>query len=132
MVRLRAGADGSALEQLVEMAVAVPVQTTHCHLFAGALHLPIAETVLGAVVRLQFQTAVGPQLALGAKPMRCLHQSDHARPKKWPVGTCPTGEDCKPALDYWVGFLAFAFLAPLFFIGASTVRSPRWCPLDRR
>ena len=42
----------------------------------SALELALDKTVFPAAVGLQSQTAVGPQLSLGAKAMGCLDQRD--------------------------------------------------------
>src|SRR5437879_11791934 len=49
----------------------------------GALELALGKTVFPAAVGLQSQTAVGPQLPLGAKAMWRLDQSDQqSRPDR--------------------------------------------------
>ena len=50
------------------------VQTTHGDALAVALQFAAHGAVLAAIVSLHGETAVGPELPLGAETMRCLQQ----------------------------------------------------------
>src|SRR6266571_252584 len=59
--------------------IMVLVETAQRHGPLGSLQLALHLVVFPAGVRFQRQTAVRPQLPLGAKPMRRLHQRDKQR-----------------------------------------------------
>src|ERR1700723_507920 len=69
-----AGPGGGALEDLFHLMVVISIQPTNLLGFLGALHLSAHKTVLRAVVGLNAQPTVGPELPLAAKPVRGLHQ----------------------------------------------------------
>jgi hypothetical protein len=53
----------------------VRIQSTELLWFLGPLQLSLGKDVLRAVVSLQRQPAVGPQVPLGAESMGCLQQT---------------------------------------------------------
>ena len=61
-------------EDRFHIMIVILIEPTQLLWFLGTLQLSSHVTVLRAVVRLNRETAVGPQLPLGAKPMRRLHQ----------------------------------------------------------
>ena len=67
------------LEDLFHLMVVISIQTTNLLGFLGALQLSAYVTVLRAVACLNRETAVGPQLPLGAETMRGLDQRDEQR-----------------------------------------------------
>src|ERR1700737_4478336 len=66
------------LEDLFHLVVVVLIQTTKLLWLLGALPLSADISVLRAVVRLNAQATVGPELSLAAEPVRGLHQRDQA------------------------------------------------------
>src|SRR5271168_3994573 len=93
---------GCALEHVLQFVVVIPVQPANpCRSFL-ALHLSFNHAVLGAVAGLQRQSAVSPELALGAEPVRRLHPRDQhrrtQRTQKW-HRLQPLGRRVLPALD---------------------------------
>ena len=70
------GQGGRTLEDIFQIMVMVGVETTDGQQSVGTLELAMQETVLGTGSRRQGQTAVGPELPLGAEAMRRLDQSD--------------------------------------------------------
>src|ERR1022692_4348333 len=58
--------------------VVVLIQTTELLGFFGTLHLSADISVLRAVVGLNAQATIGPQLPLAAEPVRSLHQCDQS------------------------------------------------------
>jgi hypothetical protein len=65
------GVRGCTLEDILEIMVVVFIETTKLPLL-GTLQLSCYVAVLSTVVRLDGQTAIGPQLPLGTKSMRGL------------------------------------------------------------
>jgi hypothetical protein len=63
-----------AFEDAFQIVIVILIETTQRYGLAGSLQLALHVAVLRAGVRLQRQTAVRPQLPLGAKPMRRLHE----------------------------------------------------------
>ena len=72
--RTCAGRDGRSFEQILQVVIGIVIQTSHRDGFAVALQFAANPAVLTAVVRFHGETAVGPQLALAPKTMRCLQQ----------------------------------------------------------
>src|SRR5450755_1819128 len=70
------GRGGRALKQVFQIVVVVAVQSANEHRLFAALQLTLHETIVGAAARLQRQSAVGPELALGAEAMRRLYSPD--------------------------------------------------------
>jgi len=56
--------------------IVISIEPTKLLWFPGTLHLSGHVPVLRTVARLDRQSAVGPQLPLGAEPVRGLHQRD--------------------------------------------------------
>src|SRR5208282_2228061 len=76
--RSTAGPGGRTLEDLFHLVIVISIQTTELLGFFGTLHLSANKAVLRAVVCLNPQAAIGPELPLAAEPVRGLHQSDQA------------------------------------------------------
>ena len=74
-----AGPRGRTLEDIFQIVVMVGIQSAKLLWFLGTLQLSFDTAVLRAVVCLQTQPAVSPQLPLGAKPVGRLHQRDQLR-----------------------------------------------------
>jgi hypothetical protein len=70
------GDDGCALEDVFEIMIVIAVEPAQRYLPLRWSQLPIDIAVIGAAVRLDSQTSVGPQLPLGAETMRCLQDGD--------------------------------------------------------
>jgi len=66
--------------------IVILIKPTQLLWFLGTLQLSGHVTVLSAVVRLNRETAVGPQLPLGAETMRGLDQRDEQRGSDRPDG----------------------------------------------
>src|ERR1700687_714662 len=62
-----AGRVGRALEHVLQFVVVVPVQPADLCRSSFAFKLSVSHAVLGAVAGLQSQSAVSPELALGAE-----------------------------------------------------------------
>src|SRR5260370_2248512 len=78
-----AGLHGRTLEDILEIMVVVIIQPAKLLWFLGTSQLSFDKTVLRAVMGLQPKPTVVPQLPLGAKPMRRLHQRNQlSRPKR--------------------------------------------------
>src|SRR5208337_3546608 len=59
--------------------IMVPVQAANLRRLFPAFHLSVNHAVFAAVAHLQSQSAVGPELALGAEAMRRLHPANQHR-----------------------------------------------------
>ena len=59
--------DRCALKQILQIVIAVPVQSAKGALFLHSLQLPVDPTVIGAAVGLDAKSAVTPQLPVGAE-----------------------------------------------------------------
>src|SRR6202165_6160686 len=73
--------DGSSpgrgtLEDIFQIVIVVGVEPSNSQEFLGAFQLALHDSVFPARGSFQCQTTVGPQLPLGAKTMRRLHQSN--------------------------------------------------------
>src|ERR1022692_692917 len=67
---------GRTLEDVFQIMVMVGVEPSDSQHFFGTLQLSIQETIFGAGAGGQGQTAISPELPLGAETMRRLNQSD--------------------------------------------------------
>src|SRR6266699_2582334 len=67
------------LEDRFHVMIVILIEPTQLLWFLGTLQLSSHVTVLRAVARLNRETAVGPQLSLGAETMRGLDQRDEQR-----------------------------------------------------
>src|ERR1700690_263457 len=56
--------------------IVIPIESAYRHELLGAFELSLQNAVFAADGSLQSQTAVGPELPLGAEAMRGLNQSD--------------------------------------------------------
>ena len=66
------GANGCTLEDIFQIVVMVFVQPADGQGLLRALELPAHDAIFPAVACFQGQTAVVPQLSLGAEPVWCL------------------------------------------------------------
>src|SRR5713101_7579990 len=66
---------GGSFEQTFQIMIVILVEAANGHLLFAAPHLALHVVVFPAVASFQAQSAVGPQLSLGAKTMRGLDQS---------------------------------------------------------
>src|ERR1035437_2392139 len=71
-----AGHTSRTLEDGFHIMIMILIEPTQLLWFLGTLQLSSHVTVLRAVARLDRETAVGPQLPLGAETMRGLDQRD--------------------------------------------------------
>src|SRR5580700_10038536 len=76
---LAAGHNRRTLEDGFHIVIMILIEPTQLLWFLGTLQLSSHVTVLRAVMRLNRETAVGPQLSLGAETMRGLDQRDEQR-----------------------------------------------------
>ena len=74
-----AGHTRRALEDGFHIVIVILIEPAQLLGFLGTLQPSSHVTVLRAVVRLNRETAVGPQLSLGAETMRGLDQRDEQR-----------------------------------------------------
>src|SRR5437879_10567456 len=74
-----AGRGGRAFEDIFQLVVVIFIQTPGREKFPRALQLAGHEAIIRTGVRLQGQTAVSPELPLGAETMGRLEQSDQDR-----------------------------------------------------
>jgi hypothetical protein len=80
---LRSGHGGGTLEWMLQFVIVIAIQPTNRGRFLRPLQLSLDKTLFGTAVRLDPKSAVGLELALGAKAMRCLDQSDQqSRPDR--------------------------------------------------
>jgi hypothetical protein len=77
--------DGRALKQILQIVIAVSVQSANGVLFLGSFELPVDTTVIGAAVGLDAKSAVGPQLPLGAEPMRVCRMPSSTADRIGPI-----------------------------------------------
>src|SRR5216683_3546474 len=61
---------GGTFEQTFQIMVVILVQAANEHLLSAAPHLAVDVVIFSAVAGFQSQSAIGPELSLGAKPMR--------------------------------------------------------------
>src|SRR5580704_7920842 len=66
------GPRGRTLKDIFQIVIMVLVESADGEEFLGALDLAFHETVLPTDAGLQRQAAIGPELSLGAKSVRCL------------------------------------------------------------
>ena len=69
-----AGLYGCTFENGFQIMIVISIEPTKLLWFLRTLQLSGHVAVLRTVVRLNRQTAVGPQLPLGAESVRCLNQ----------------------------------------------------------
>jgi hypothetical protein len=69
------GHDRRALKQILQIMIAVSVQSANGALFLRSLQLPVDTTVIGATLCLDAKSAVRPQLPLGAETVRGLQNA---------------------------------------------------------
>src|SRR5713101_908931 len=75
--------DGRTLKQILQIVIAVLVQSANGTLFLRSLQLPVHTTVIGAALCLDAKSAVRPQLPLGAETMRSLQDAkQHGGPDR--------------------------------------------------
>ena len=67
---------GSTFEKILQIVIVVFTQTSHRHALAISLQFASDVAVLAAVVSLNCETTVGPELALRSETMWCLQQCD--------------------------------------------------------
>src|ERR1700732_4624195 len=77
---------GGSFEQPFQIMVVILVQAANEHLLFAAPHLALDVVVFPAVAGFQSQSAIGPELSLGAKPMRGLDQSHRQSRANRPQG----------------------------------------------
>src|ERR1022692_1155221 len=70
------GPGRGTLEDIFQIVIVVGVEPANGQEFLGTFQLALHNSVFPAGRSLQRQTTVGPQLTLGAKTMRRLHQSN--------------------------------------------------------
>ena len=81
---------GRSFEQTFQIMVVVFVQAANGDQFLRASQLALRVAIVPAGVNLQGQSAIGPQLPLGAKTMRRLQQrNQQCRPDRSYVGNLP-------------------------------------------
>src|SRR5471030_1740936 len=71
-----AASGGDALEHVLQQMMMVAIETEHGRGAALTLELASDETELTAVSGFQSQTAIGPELSLGAETVRGLDEDD--------------------------------------------------------
>ena len=77
------GSGRRALENIFQIVIVISIEPTYRHELLGASELSLQNAVFAADGSLQSQAAVGPELPLGAKPVRRLNQSDQqSRPNR--------------------------------------------------
>ena len=77
------GSGGRTLEDIFQIVIVIAVEPADRQEFLRAFELSLHEAVFAAAGGLQSQTAVGPELPLGAKAMRRLNQSNQqSRPDR--------------------------------------------------
>src|ERR1700686_2550565 len=67
--------DRRTLKQILQIVIAVSVQSANGDLFLRSLQLPVDSTVIGAAVCLDAKSAIRPQLPLGAETVRSLQNA---------------------------------------------------------
>src|SRR2546427_4961878 len=106
-----AGRGGRAFEDIFQLVVVIFIQTPGREKFPRALQLAGHEAIIRTGVRLQGQTAVSPELPLGAETMGRLEQSDQQgdsnRAEEWNLSQ-HVSRAMSPALgqQFPAGFLA--------------------------
>jgi hypothetical protein len=73
--RFARGHDRRALKQILQLVIAVSVQSADGDLFLRSLPLPVDPTMIGAAMRLDAKSTVTPQLPLGAETVRSLQNA---------------------------------------------------------
>src|SRR5204862_127724 len=77
---------GGSFEQTFQIMVVILVQAANEHLLFAPPHLAFDVVVFPAVAGFQSQSAIAPELSLGAKPMRGLDHSHRQSRAKRPQG----------------------------------------------
>ena len=72
--RTCAGRDGSTFEKILQIFIVVVIQTAHGDALTVALQFASHTAVLAAVMSLDCETTVGPELPLGTETVGCLQQ----------------------------------------------------------
>src|ERR1022692_3962413 len=72
--RTRAGRDGGTFEETLQIFIVIVIQTAHRDALSVALQFSSHAAVIAAVVSLDRETTVGPELSLGTETMWCLQQ----------------------------------------------------------
>jgi len=93
------GHDRRALKQILQIVIAVAVQSANGNLFPRSLQLPIDATVIGAALCLDAKTAETPQLPLGAKTVRGLQNAKQYEQILLNLSGC----EARKASDCWRG-----------------------------
>src|SRR5579864_8757657 len=68
------GRQGSAFEQIFQIVIMVVIQTAHADALSVSYQLPSHKAVLAAVVSLDCESTVSPQLSLGTETVWGLQQ----------------------------------------------------------
>src|SRR6267154_4206071 len=77
------GHDRRSLKQILQIVIAVSVQSADGALFLHSFELPVNTTVISAALCLDAKSAVRPQLPLGAETMRSLQDAkQHGGPDR--------------------------------------------------
>src|SRR6202140_1199474 len=78
------GSDGGGtLKQILQIVIAVSIESANRDLLLGFLQLSFNRTVIGTAMRFDGKTAVFPERSLGAEALRCLDQRDQqSRPNR--------------------------------------------------
>jgi hypothetical protein len=69
------GHNRRALKQILQIVIAVSIQSAKGALFLHSFELPVDTTVIGAALRLDAKTTVSPQLPLGTETVRSLQNA---------------------------------------------------------
>ena len=69
------GHDRRTLKQILQIVIAVAIQSANRDLFLHSLQLSVDTAVISAGLRLDAKSAVGPQLPLGAETVRGLQNA---------------------------------------------------------
>jgi hypothetical protein len=72
--RTCAGSDGGTFEKVLQIFIMVVIQTAYRDALAVALQFASDVAVLTAVMSLNRETAVGPELPFGTETVGCLQQ----------------------------------------------------------
>src|SRR6267378_2449068 len=78
------GSDGGGtLKQILQIVIAVAVESANRDLLLGFLQLPFHRTIISTAMRFDGKAAVFPEWSLGAEAVRCLDQRDQqSRPDR--------------------------------------------------
>src|ERR1700731_155976 len=70
---------GGTLKQVLQIVIAVSVESANRYLLLGFLELSFHRTVIGTAMRFDGKTAVFPERSFGAESVWCLDQCDQQR-----------------------------------------------------